>query len=297
MTSSRLLAEAKSALAALRKTDLPPHEWRAVTEIVRRIQRAIHVGGDAALNEALSDLQLAMPSLGNAEPSSRGGPRGVPTLGRSRGGIPTLDRPRGGIPRDSTGVAGQQEKAPDDLAAAIDQAVAAVEMATAEIVRIPHLDVDTELPVEPGQSFTVAVYLDKTPSRAGENAEPFELRDPPADEEIAVDVWLTSTSHFSIDGSATDVIVLRRDEDTSTRASFTITVRDPVPADTGPPALRARFDFRLRASGSVRRDIPIMAGNNVIANSEPEPAAPDRLVLQAHVSPPDLAISIAPLRG
>jgi len=297
MTSSRLLAEAKSALAALRKTDLPPHEWRAVTEIVRRIQRAIHVGDDAALNEALSDLQLAMPSLGNAEPSSRGGPRGVPTLGRSRGGIPTLDRPRGGIPRDSTGVPGQQEKAPDDLAAAIDQAVAAVEMATAEIVRIPHLDVDTELPVEPGQSFTVAVYLDKTPSRAGENAEPFELRDPPADEEIAVDVWLTSTSHFSIDGSATDVIVLRRDEDASTRASFTVTVRDPVPADTGPPALRARFDFRLRASGSVRRDIPIMAGDNVIANSEPEPAAPDRLVLQAHVSPPDLSISIAPLRG
>jgi hypothetical protein len=32
MTSSRLLAEAKSALAALRNTDLPPHEWRAVTE-------------------------------------------------------------------------------------------------------------------------------------------------------------------------------------------------------------------------------------------------------------------------
>ena len=155
-------------------------------------------------------------------------------------------------------------------------------MTTAEIVRIPHLDVDTELPVKPGQSFTVAVYLDKTPSRAGENAEPFELRDPPADEEIAVDVWLTSTSHFSIDGSATDVIVLRRDEDASTRASFTVTVRDPVPADAGPPALRARFDFRLRASGSVRRDIPIMAGDNVIANPQPEPAAPDRLVLQAH---------------
>ena len=29
MISSRLLAEAKSALAALRETDLPPHEWRA----------------------------------------------------------------------------------------------------------------------------------------------------------------------------------------------------------------------------------------------------------------------------
>src|SRR5262249_8290605 len=135
------------------------------------------------------------------------------------------------------------------------------------------------------------------PSRAEENAEPFELRDPPADEVIDVDVWLTSTPHFSIEGSATAVIALRRHEDASTRASFTVTVRDPVPADAGPPALRARFDYRLRASGSVRREVPIVFGDNVFADPQSEPAAPDRLVLDTKASSPDLTISITPLLG
>ena len=176
-------------------------------------------------------------------------------------------------------------------------AAAAVDATTAQIVRIPHIDVDTEVPVKPGQSFTVAVYLDKTPSRPDENAEPFELQDPPDDEEIAVDVWLTSTPHFSIEGSATAVIVLRRDENASTRASFTVTVRNPVPADAGPPALRARFDYRLRASGSVRREVPIAVGDNVFADPQPEPVAPDRLALDSTAGSPDLTISIARLGG
>jgi CHAT domain len=290
MISRTSLDRAQSTLAAVRQFDLKPQEWNAVAAIVRRVQRAIHVGDEAALDDAVSELVELMrakkPALG-AGPGTRERPRGGP-----RGGIPTLDRPRSGDRGTPTG-----ERAPDDLVAAIDGAAAAVDATTAQIVRIPHLDVDTKLPVKPGQSFSVAVYLDKTPSRADENAEPFELRDPPPDEDIAVDVWLTSTPHFSIAGSATDVIVLRRNEDASTRASFTVTVREPVPADAGPPALRARFDYRLRASGSVRREIPIMAGDNVLADARPEPAAPDRLVLDAKAGAPDLAISIAPLRG
>jgi hypothetical protein len=292
MITKKSLDRAQSALAAVRGMDLKPHEWRSVAEIVRRIQRAIHVGDEVALNDAVFDLSLATTPSHGGEPTTRGRPRGGPTVGGSRGGVPTLDRPRGGDLATPTG-----EQAPDDLVAAIDEAAAAVDATTAQIVRIPHIDVDTELPVQPGQSFTVTVYLDKTPARADENAEPFELRDPPADEAIDVDVWLTSTPHFSIGGSATAVIALRHDENASTRASFTVSVRDPVPADAGSPALRARFDYRLRASGSVRREVPIVVGDNVVADPQPEPAAPDRLVLDTKASSPDLTISIAPLRG
>ena len=292
MIRKKSLDRAQFALAAVREMDLKPHEWRTIAEIVRRIQRAIHVGDEAALNDAVSDLSLATTPSHSDEPSTRGRPRGGPTTGGSRGGIPTVDRSRGGDLATPTGT-----QAPDDLVAAIDVAAAAVDATTAQIVRIPHIDVDTEVPVKPGQSFTVAVYLDKTPSRPDENAEPFELQDPPDDEEIAVDVWLTSTPHFSIEGSATAVIVLRRDENASTRASFTVTVRNPVPADAGPPALRARFDYRLRASGAVRREVPIAVGDNVFADPQPEPVAPDRLALDSTAGSPDLTISIARLGG
>ncbi len=297
MIGNKSLNRAQSALATAREMDLKPHEWRTVAAIVARIQRAIHVGDEAALNEAVFDLLRATTPVGGTEPTSRGRPRQDPTG----------SRPRGGIPSTPGVVPGHQEQAPDDLIAEIDHAAAALELTTTQIVRIPHIDVNTELPVKPGQSFTVAVYLDKTPSRADENAEPFELRDAPADvQEIAVDVWLTSTPHFSIEGSATDVIVLRRNEDASTQASFTLTVRDPVPTEPGPPALRARFDYRLRASGSVRCEVPIIAGHNVFGhalpqtnteNGVPATAAADRLMLQTSVSSPDLEISIAQLRG
>ena len=293
MISSKSLDRAQSALAAVREMDLKPHEWRTVAEIVRRIQRAIHVGDEAALNDAVSHLSLATTPGHSRRADHPRTPKGRPDHRRVRGAASR----RWTAPGAGIAATPAREQAPDDLVAAIDEAAAAVDATTAQIVRIPHIDVDTELPVKPGESFTVAVYLDKTPSRADEIAEPFELRDPPADEEIAVDVWLTSTPHFSIEGSATDVIVLRRDEDASTRASFTVTVRDPVPADAGPPALRARFDYRLRASGSVRREMPIIAGDNVIANAQPEPASPDRLVLDPTAGSPDLTISIAPLGG
>lgn len=293
MITAKSLDRAQAALAALRGLDLKTHEWRTVAEIVRRIQRAIHVGDEEALNDAVFELSVATtPAHADEEPSPRGRPRGVPTRGGPRGGVPTLDRPRGGNFGTPPG-----EQAPDDLVAAIDQAVAAVDATTAQILRIPHIDIDAELPVKPGQSFTAAVYLDKTPARTDENAEPFELRDPPADEDIAVDVWLTSTPHFSIDGSATDVVILRRNEDASTRASFTVRVRDAVPADAGPPALRARFDYRLRASGSVRRNVPIIFGNNVIADVQPQTGASERLVLDTTAYSPDLMISIASLGG
>lgn len=281
MISLSSLFGAVSALAAVRASNLNPKEWRAVAAIVARVQRAIHVGDEAELNDAVADLPSPKPPAGGLNPNRR----------RARGNLPNA-------------IAGNQGNAPDDLLATINEAGAALEATTAQIVRIPHIDVGSELPVEAGQSFSVVVYLDKTPSRADESAEPFELRDLPAEiEEITVDVWLTTTPHFAIEGPATDVIVLRRDDDASSRASFTVTVVDPVPEDAGPPALRARFDYRLRASGSVRRDIPIMIDTNTVGDARPDPStetgvpAADHLVLETRSSSPDLEISIASLGG
>jgi hypothetical protein len=177
-----------------------------------------------------------------------------------------------------------------------------VKATTAEVARIPHIDLDTDVPVKPGQRFTVEVYLDKTPSRPGETAVAFELRDPPADLED-IKVWLTATPHFAIDGPATNFIVLRRGDDASTRSRFALTVVDPVPADPDPPALSARFDYRLRASGSVRREVPIALADKIIgemqppgaaAGAPPAASAPAGVVMQTRAAAPDLEVSVAP---
>jgi hypothetical protein len=284
------LDRAHSALQSLQEKDLKPQEWNTVAEIVQRIQRALHVGDIDELNDAVSDLLRAT----NTRPDTTG-----------RG--PTARRPRtGGRPR-STGSptapspAGPRVQAPGELISAIGEATAAVKATTADVARIPHIDLDTDVPVKPGQRFTVEVYLDKTPSRRGETAVAFELRDPPADLD-GISVWLTATPHFAIDGPATSVIAVRLGDDASTRARFALIVVDPVPADPDPPALSARFDYRLRASGSVRREVPIALADKIIGDIEPQEAAsappaasaPSGVVIQTTASAPDLEVSVAP---
>jgi len=55
----------------------------------------------------------------------------------------------------------------------------------------------------------------------------------------------------------------------------------------------AYCDFSI----AVRREVPIVVGDNVFADPQPEPAAPDRLALDSTAGSPDLTISIARLGG
>ena len=290
MIDTKSLDRAQSALQSLQKRDLKPQEWRAVAKIVQRIQRALHVGDADELNDAVSDLLQATST--RPGPSEQG-----PAVGR----LPNGGRPRStGSP--TTTSPGPRVQAPGELVSAIGEATAAVNATAAEIARIPHIDLDTDVPVKPGQRFTIEVYLDKTPSRTGETAVAFELRDPPTELDD-ISVWLTATPHFAIDGPATSVIAVRRDDDASTRARFALTVVDPVPADAGEPALSARFDYRLRASGSVRREVPIALADKIIGGVQPQGAAagaasaasaPPGVVMQTRAAAPDLEVSVAP---
>jgi CHAT domain len=288
---TKSLDRAQSALQSLQEKDLKPQEWRTVAEIVQRIQRALHVGDIDELNDAVSDLLRATST--RPDPSGRG-----PTVGR----LPNGGRPRSTGSPATTSPAGPRVQAPGELVSAIGEATAAVKATTAEVARIPHIDLDTDVPVKPGQRFTVEVYLDKTPSRPWETAVAFELRDPPADLDD-ISVWLTATPHFAIDGPATNVIAVRRGDDASTRARFALTVVDPVPADPDPPALSARFDYRLRASGSVRREVPIILADKIIGDIQPQEAAAGAapaasgqpgVVMQTRAAAPDLEVSVAP---
>jgi CHAT domain len=288
---TKSLDRAQSALQSLQEKDLKPQEWRTVAEIVQRIQRALHVGDVDELNDAVSDLLRATST--RPDPSGRG-----PTVGR----LPNGGRPRSTGSPTTTSPAGPRVQVPGELVSAIGEATAAVKATTAEVARIPHIDLDTDVPVKPGQRFTVEVYLDKTPSRPWETAVAFELRDPPADLDD-ISVWLTATPHFAIDGPATNVIAVRRADDASTRARFALTVVDPVPADPDPPALSARFDYRLRASGSVRREVPIILADKIIGDIQPQEAAAGAapaasgqpgVVMQTRAAAPDLEVSVAP---
>ena len=291
MIDTKSLDRAQSALQSLQEKDLKPQEWRTVAAIVQRIQRALHVGDADELNDAVSDLLRATST--RPDLSGRG-----PAVGR----LPNGGRPRSTGSPTTTSPAGPRVQAPTELVSAIGEATAAVKATTAEVARIPHIDLDTEVPVKPGQRFTVEVYLDKTPSRPGETAVAFELRDPPADLDD-IKVWLTATPHFAIDGPATNVIVVRSGDDASTRARFAVSVVDPVPEDPEPPALSARFDYRLRASGSVRREVPIALADKIIGDIQPQGAAPGAppaasappgVVMQTSAAAPDLEVSVAP---
>jgi hypothetical protein len=90
-----------------------------------------------ALNEAPSDLQLAMPSLAMPNPPVEA-VQGSPTLGRSQVN-PTLDCPRGGIPEIPPAYLISGEKAPDDLTRSDRPAAAVVNRRSCG----SHLDVDT----------------------------------------------------------------------------------------------------------------------------------------------------------
>ncbi len=94
MISGKSLDRAQSALAAVREMDLGPHKWRTVAEIVQRIQRAIHVGDEEALNDAVLAL-----SRHNAGPRRRADhartPKGRPDHRRAAGRRPDVGSPQG----------------------------------------------------------------------------------------------------------------------------------------------------------------------------------------------------------
>ncbi|GAA1945589.1 hypothetical protein GCM10009837_84510 [Streptomyces durmitorensis] len=234
MIAPRQLERTRAALRILSRLEFDADRWAAVATLVREMLLAVYARHEPRLRAALAALE----QVGDV----RAG--GLTSEGRE---FPTR--------LGSGPVAGPP---PSALLPHLDELAAELAAAGAEIRRNPHIDIEATLPLRPGTRFTADVVLDTTMSQAGEQATAFVLRNPPADlRKLSVEVWLTVTPHFVIDGPATATIEVDPAEARSTEARFTLAVRDPVPQDAGPPALRATFDHQLRASGSVQRHVPV----------------------------------------
>jgi CHAT domain/CATRA-Associated Small Protein len=269
MINPRQLNRAGAALRIVRRLELDPDQWDTVAELVHELLLAVHARDELRLRKALAELEQA----GDV----RAG--GLTWKGRE---VPTLF--------ESELVSSAP---PAELLTRLDELAAELTIAAAEIRRVPHIDIDEPLPLHPGTRFTACVRLDTTPSRDDEQATAFVLRNPPADlQKLSIDVWLTGTAHFVIEGQATATIEVRPAEPRSTEARFALAVRDPLPADAGTPALRATFDYQLRASGSVRRKVPITTADGDRSRNDLGEPESGGVLVHGRAMPPDLEVVI-----
>jgi CHAT domain len=188
--------------------------------------------------------------------------------------------------RRSRGRALPDERVP---AEGIDRPAPAADLLDGEIIeRVPHIDINTEEPLRQGMSFEASVYLDTTAQRASEVANLFTAHAGVDDgTAMLIDVWLTASAHFAIKNKSTGEITLERRKAESTKARFQIEVVDAAPPDAGPPTLKAMFDHRMSASGSVKRTFAI-DGNP----ESPTGSGASTLLLPAEAAEVDMLITI-----
>ncbi len=163
---------------------------------------------------------------------------------------------------------------------------------TSEELRFtPHLDVTPPPPLRPGARFGVEVYLDQRPARPGEETEDFRLAPPPEVDQLEVDVWLRSTSHFIIEGSPLGHLTIRLADAECVPARFALRVADPVP-DMGDPGLAASFAYNLRQSGLVQRTIALELPDGLLAPAPPADIPGGGARIDPTAKPPDMDIEI-----
>lgn len=292
MLTKHRLSRAREAVGRASAMHLPRELWGDVATAVRRLIIALHTGDDTEAKTSTAELVRLIRAHGGSGPLHRRG-----------GGEQVFERrsdPRWPSPSDRTRakMTSPAIPVPAELVDDFTEAASAIVAATAEVECTPHIAVDTTTPVQPGQTFVAAVYLDRSVAAAGEAADPFVLdRWPSGLDAIPVEVWLTGSGHFDVTQPAVKRIWLDRESLTSDRAEFEVAVRHTFPSDAGEPRLMARFDYNLMASGSVRLAVPVatVAAGAVTATdvvresySTPEPA-----VVLSPQRGPDLRVSVA----
>ena len=122
---------------------------------------------------------------------------------------------------------------------------------TTPIHRAPHLELSADPPVTAGQQLDVIVRLD-----AVEHTEaPGSLASTQQYETLKVQVWITTSSHFTIDGSRYSTLAVDPCDPRSSQAGFRLRVV-PHPPD-GAGRISARFMYRNRPTGKVTRLVEI----------------------------------------
>jgi CHAT domain len=272
MIRPQLLGRARTALRVVRQLQLAPGAWAIIEHLAEELVHAVQGRDEPRLREVLAELERAG--------STRAGPIDVPNLDL-----------------EGSVVAYPGIEAPGSIVARLRTLDMVLESATAEIRRFPHIELGEKTPLRPGARFTANVVLDTASPRPDERADVFILRNPPADlRELAIEVWLTTSAHFVIEGSSLGTVILRPNEERSTVAAFTLVVQDPLPADAGVPTLHATFNYKLRASGSVYREIPLAGGDDTPgAHAQPtevRDAEAGEVIVAGRAQPPDLEVII-----
>jgi hypothetical protein len=88
--------------------------------------------------------------------------------------------------------------------------------------RTPHMDVNADVPIQPGTEFQVHVFADQEQARPGEIKEDIVLLAPYEIKEFYLDVWLFTTEHFEVVQKPLDKLRIHREEAASNRLVFTV---------------------------------------------------------------------------
>jgi CHAT domain len=138
--------------------------------------------------------------------------------------------------------------------------------------RTPHMDLDPQVPVAEGERIQVSVYTDAGARREGEEGDDVAVELPAGEDHVVLSVWLVVEAPFSVEGPDIRRLTLRRDQERSEPAVFTVVRKGPA---TAPAAtFSALFAYRGRACGRVSRTVAIsadMAGAPDDETSRPDP--------------------------
>jgi hypothetical protein len=168
--------------------------------------------------------------------------------------------------------------------------------------RTPHMDLSSEQPLSPGQSFDVAVYADEQAARTGERSEDLIITAPSDIRRFEVTVYLCATKHFTFKGPSRKTLLIDRDVSKCDPVTFGLqVVSDPPSSDAG--TILAAFEYNSRPCGKVSRAV-IVQPSKASAESAPpasRPSEPTRaegdgdgpvLELIADAKPADMTITI-----
>jgi len=153
--------------------------------------------------------------------------------------------------------------------------------------RTPHIDVDGPDELTIGSEFAVEVYLDTEGLRAGEHGDRLVL---PRVEELWLDVELTTSAHFVIDGESRAKIVVRASKERSSIAAFKLKC---VAADGKQAGVAASFTYDWRPAGSVWRELPV-GENLTLLGSMPRDSPEPTVQVDPDARPPDLMVRVLP---
>ncbi len=178
-----------------------------------------------------------------------------------------------------------------DLGMAIPAAATPPEPVGEPVIRrTPHLDVPDSIPTTPGSLIEVVVRTDRHPFKEAEEGADVVIEAPPEVTEIELDVQLSVSDHFEVEGEDTMRLSVRRDEDDSEPVRFSLRVSERPPERTA--GICALFTYRRRPCGHVIRAWRWSNTSPQAPTAPAHTALPASLPVHVDTVPPDVVAYI-----